>query len=231
MTSWLADGEKYALIGLEVKTEETIPFRELVSGLWAWTDTAALGLPAHWREWIGSVRAEEIEGCNLVLLAKMPSSSPKVLDGENGLLKTRVSGFYRGLLLASTFTPSHPPVLFSGSREDGSFGVRESLTLEIPSLNIFPVLSAQIEYPGRDKIAVFDHAESDWRSKALDIRAPLGWRRAAKQQFLAPPEGRRGRAIDGHDRDLAQARLQRQNRASHQIRVVRQTIERNACFN
>ncbi len=148
MTSWLADGEKYDLIGLAVKIEENITFRELVPGLWAWTDTAALGLPAHWREWIGSIRAEEIEGCNLVLLAKMPSSSPEVLDGENQLLKTRVWTFYRGLLLASTFTPAHPPILFSGSRENGSFGVRECSTLEIPSLNIFrfyqPILAHDV---------------------------------------------------------------------------------------
>jgi hypothetical protein len=137
MTSWLADGEKYALIGLEVKTEETIPFRDLVSGLWAWTDTAALGLPTHWREWIGSVRAEESRAATSSFWLRCRRRRPRSSMARMGFSKPVVSGFYRGLLLASTFTPSHPPVLFSGSREDGSFGVRESLTLEIPSLNIF----------------------------------------------------------------------------------------------
>lgn len=169
---WLADCEKYALIGLEVKIDEDIPFRELSSGLWAWTDNAALGLPEHWREWIGSIRAEEIEGCNLVLLAKMRSSSPQVLDRENQLLTRRVLTFYHGLLLASSFTPSHPPVLFSGACEDGAFGVRESSTLNIPSLNIFrfypPVLAKEIDRAGAlarclGQLASTQPAGSAWR--------------------------------------------------------------------
>ena len=79
----------------------------------------------------------------------MRSSSAQVIDGENQLLTRRVLNLYRGLLLASTFTPSHPPVLFSDAREDGAFGVRESSTLDIPSLNIFrfypPIQACEIE--------------------------------------------------------------------------------------
>jgi hypothetical protein len=91
-TAWMSDAEKYALIGLAVKIEHAIAFRDLVPGLWAWTDRG-LDVPARWREWIGSIRADQIENCNLVLLSKMPSRTPGVLDGENQLLQRRTLGF------------------------------------------------------------------------------------------------------------------------------------------
>lgn len=146
-TEWLADREKYALVGLEVKIEEEFPFSEVVSGLWAWTDQI-LDVSAHWREWLGSIRADQIKNCNLALLSKMPSEVPEVLDGENQLLQRRAWGFYQGLLLSSTFTPSHPPILLTGSRHDGEIGVRQESTIDIPTLNSFrhypPVLPAEI---------------------------------------------------------------------------------------
>lgn len=98
-TSWIADGEKYALIGLSVKIDQhAVPFRELVPGLWAWTDQR-LDLPTHWRKWLGSIRAEQIEDCNFTLLSKMPSKTPNILDAENQLLQWRAWGFYVALLL------------------------------------------------------------------------------------------------------------------------------------
>jgi hypothetical protein len=146
-TAWLDDGEKYALVGLEVKLEQDFPFQEVVPGLWAWTDQT-LDVPAHWREWLGSIRADRIKNCNLVLLSKMPSQTPEVLDAENQLLQRRALGFYQGLLLASEFTPSHPPFLLTGSRTNGEIGVRQESAIDLPSLNLFrffpPVLPAEI---------------------------------------------------------------------------------------
>ncbi len=149
MTSdWLADGEKYALIGLKVKIEGAVPFHELAPGFCAWTDQS-LDVPAHWREWLGSIRADQIENCNLALLCKMPSQTPEVLDAENQLLQRRASGFYVGLLLSSTFTPSHAPILITGARRDGEIDVRQESTLDIPSRNVFrhypPILPGEVE--------------------------------------------------------------------------------------
>jgi hypothetical protein len=95
-SDWVSDGEKYALIGLKTKIEQPIPFREIVPGLWAWTDRM-LDVPAHWRESLGSIRSKEIESCNLVLLSKMVSGSPGVLDGENDYLHPRLWPLYRTL--------------------------------------------------------------------------------------------------------------------------------------
>ena len=147
-TDWLSNREKYALIGLEVKIENAVPFRELETGLWAWTDQS-LEVPAHWPERLGSIRADQIENCNLALLSKMPSQMPEVLDGENQLLQRRAWGFYVGLLLSSTFTPSHPPIVLTGARRDGEIEVQQESTLDIPSLNVFrhypPVLPHELE--------------------------------------------------------------------------------------
>ena len=147
MKEWIAEGEKYALIGLDVKIEHAIPFGEIAPGLWAWTDQK-LDLPADWRTWIGSLRAEEIEGCNFALLSKMPSKRPGVLDGENQLLQRHVWGFYIGLLLSSSFTPSHRSIFLTGSRRDGEIDVRQVSSLDQPALNLFrhylPILPDEV---------------------------------------------------------------------------------------
>jgi hypothetical protein len=130
-SDWISDGEKYALIGLKTKIEQPIPFRELVPGLWAWTDRM-LDVPAHWREWLGTIRSKEIESCNLVFLSKMVSRSPDVLDGEIQQLQNRVYGFYKGLLLASRFSPSHSPIVLTGSRRGDEIGVWQESALDIP---------------------------------------------------------------------------------------------------
>src|SRR5437588_5780449 len=94
-SDWISNGEKYALVGLEVQIEEHVAFREIVEGLWAWAgDTQTIAIPALWQEWLGSIRAEEIGGCNLVLVSKIKSRTPAVLDAENQYLQKRVQSFY-----------------------------------------------------------------------------------------------------------------------------------------
>jgi hypothetical protein len=146
---WIDDGEKYGLIGLAVQVEQPIPLRQVAPGLWAWTTNGALPIPDHWREWLGTIRAGEIEGSNLILLCKMQSSAPDILDAENQQLERRIRAFYRGLLLSSTFTPAHNPILLTGARRDGVVDVRQESSFDAPSLNLFrhysPILLGEIE--------------------------------------------------------------------------------------
>jgi hypothetical protein len=83
------DGNKYGLAGLSIKLENDIPQGEVAPRLIALTD-ARFEIPSHWREWLGSIRAREVEDCNLFLLSKLRSASPDVLDGENKELQQLV---------------------------------------------------------------------------------------------------------------------------------------------
>jgi hypothetical protein len=142
--TWIDDGEKYALVGLSVKVEEDIPFQQFTSYLWASVETT-FNIPIHWREWLGSIRAEEVDDCNLLLLSKLHSLRSDVLDDENKKLQQRVSYFYSGLLLASTFAPAHKPVMLTGSRRDGEIDIRSQNDFDCPIPCIFrpypPVLA------------------------------------------------------------------------------------------
>ena len=122
--TWIDDGEKYALVGLKVKVDGHIPSGMIAPYLQVLADTT-FNVPPHWQEWLGSIRAREVESCNLFLLSKLPSSTPGILDAENQQLQQRASNFYVGLLLASTFAPAHKPVRLSGSRRDGEIDIRQ----------------------------------------------------------------------------------------------------------
>jgi hypothetical protein len=134
---WIEDGEKYALLGLSVKiTDPNIarldlsPHFQIVAG-------SDFMIPDEWREWLGSIRVEEVEACDLFVAAKVRSATPDVLDGENNLLTNRLWAFYRGLLLSSTFATAHKPVILTGSCRNGEIGLRQQQDLDVPIPNDF----------------------------------------------------------------------------------------------
>jgi hypothetical protein len=135
--NWIADGEKYALLGLNVKvTDPSIakldlsPHFQIIGG-------NDFKVPDEWREWLGSIRVEEVEACDLFIAAKLKSAAPEILDGENQLLTQRLWGFYRGLLLSSTFAAAHKPVILTGSCAEGEIGLRQQQDLDPPVPNDF----------------------------------------------------------------------------------------------
>jgi hypothetical protein len=129
--AWIEDWEKYALVGLNVEIDGHLPSGKIAPTLWVLADTI-FDVPRYWHEWLGSIRAREVEECNLFLISKLASLAPDVLDAENQELQQRVSKFYIGLLLASTFAPAHRPVMLTGSRRDGEIGVYVSITILTP---------------------------------------------------------------------------------------------------
>jgi hypothetical protein len=133
---WVVDGEKYALVGLEVELEWELRSEQIAPNLWALSGPE-FRVPAHWREWIGSIRVNQVERCNLFLLSKLASAKPEILDSENKQLKERVHKCYLGLLLASRLAPRHRPVILTESRRDGDIGVRQHQDLECPVPRIF----------------------------------------------------------------------------------------------
>ncbi len=170
--SWVGDNEKYALLGLNIKGAETGFADEQISPELAVLTRAAFKMPAHWREWLGSIRAEEVEDCDLFILSKLDSKQPGVLDGENQTLQARVWNFYRGLLLTSTFATAHKPVILTGSREGDEIGVRQTQDLESPAPSIFrpypEVSQAELRKAARvaaqlGRIVLIANGDSHWR--------------------------------------------------------------------
>ena len=175
---WMEDGEKYALVGLNVNIDENLPWGKIAPNLWVLADTT-FNVPPHWKEWLGSIRAEEVEECNLFLLSKLASLTPDVLNAENQKLQQRVLNFYLGLLLASTFAPAHRPVMLTGSRRDGEIDVRQSQDFDSPVPCLFrrypPVVPEDIRLAAQlgeklDALATTPLASGHWRLfRVLDI--------------------------------------------------------------
>lgn len=133
---WIIDGEKYALVGLEVKFEGAPPPERVSRDLWVLT-TTTFDVPPEWREWLGSIRTDEVAGSNLFLVSKLASVTPDILDGENQSLQQHVWHFYVGLLLSVMFSPSHKPVMLTGARRDGVIDIRQQRDLELPAPQVF----------------------------------------------------------------------------------------------
>ena len=130
-STWIDDGGKYAFIGLSVKLEGQIPSGSVRSNLSVLADTK-FTVPPNWREWLRTIRTDEVEDCNLFLLSKLASSAPDVLDAENQKLQQRVWNFYVGLLLARSFAPAYRPVMLTGSRRDGEIDLRQQQDFDTP---------------------------------------------------------------------------------------------------
>jgi hypothetical protein len=146
--TWISDDEKYAFVGLSVKTDGPIPSGKISANLWTLVD-ASFKIPPNWREWLGTIRADEVAICNLFLLSKCPSQTPDVLDAENKRLQQLAWNFYVGLLLSSTFAPAHRPVFLTGSRRAGEIDVRQQQDLEPPIPRTFapypPIVQSDIQ--------------------------------------------------------------------------------------
>lgn len=134
--NWIADGEKYALVGLSVKTEGTLP-QGIISPRLSILTRTQFEFPSLWKEWIGTIRSKQVESSNLFLLSKIKSEHVGILDGENRTLEHLVSLFYAGLVLASPFSVAHKPVRLTGSRRNGEVDVRSQADFEIPVPNAF----------------------------------------------------------------------------------------------
>lgn len=128
---WIEDGEKFALIGLDVELEPDVSRFDLLGGLIVLRH-ADFVLPGYWRQWLGSMRVDDVSGCSLFLLAKLRSSQPEVLDGENQRLNAAVGDWFMGLVLETNFATSDALFIASGSCKDGKVDVRQFGSIRPP---------------------------------------------------------------------------------------------------
>ena len=129
-------GEKYALITM--RTYAPDPTRQaatrIASGVWAW-DRFPITLDGNWKEWIGSVRERTLRDANLVLVAKMPSTTPEVQDHENEYLKREVYLLFQAILLTASVPIYDTPAMVTGSHRNGRPEMRQ-LTDVPPPLSL-----------------------------------------------------------------------------------------------
>ncbi len=141
--TWIADGEKYALIGLDVRFEGASLPEKLAPGLRVFTKTR-LYVPTEWEAWLGSIRTEEISSINLYFVRTIPSATPSELDGENKSLLESLKYLYIGLLLSAMFSPYRKPIMLTGARLKGVIDIRQQKDLEIPAPQIFRLYPAVV---------------------------------------------------------------------------------------
>lgn len=169
--SWIDEGQKYAVIALSVKLDGPVPLQEMTPNHWAFAD-ARFDMPMQWREWLGTIRTEEVEQSNLFLFSKTLSQVPEIVDAETAELKRHAGHFYAGLLLASPFAPAHKPVMLAGYRQHGEISVRSQDDYDpaIPSIvrHYPPVTFAELQLAAKiaSQIAAIETASltgGHWR--------------------------------------------------------------------
>ncbi|OYU91964.1 MAG: hypothetical protein CFE29_03715 [Bradyrhizobiaceae bacterium PARB1] len=169
---WVEDGEKYAILGLSVKFNAALIENPAILPELSILPRAAFKMPEHWRDWLGTIRAEEVDNCDFFIVSKMRSKHPEVLDQDSQILQRRIWSFYRGLLLTSTFSPAHKPVVLTGARVEGEIGVRQVQDLDSPAPSIFkpyPELTraglqqAADIAAGLERLGQTAHGDSHWR--------------------------------------------------------------------
>jgi len=97
----LRAGDKFSCIAFKsVAVDDSLAKQPLDLGgdFWA-LPNHPFTLDKHWREWIGKIKAEEVDRCNLFLVATKHSTRPDVLDDENQTLSRRLNRLLHGLLL------------------------------------------------------------------------------------------------------------------------------------
>ena len=130
-------------------------------------------LPAHWREWIGTIESEQIENrTGLLLLAKCASDRPDVLDAENQRLQRRSQWLYWGLLASGRHWVEGAAIQLTGAYAGNEVSVRQKGRM-------LPVLTLRAMQPSRVQEHDLRRAASLAR-KLGELLARPGVRRAQR---------------------------------------------------
>lgn len=128
---WIKDGEKFALIGLDVPVEPEFTEMVLDDGMMALADRS-FELPDYWKNWLGSIRVEQINECTLFLLAKCESQTVGIVDGEDKCLISKVGHWMMGLCLSQKISVTEGIFQAVGHCKDGKIDIRNFSSLVPP---------------------------------------------------------------------------------------------------
>lgn len=121
----LMTGDKFACIAFKnLAVDESLAASlDLGEGLWALT-AHPFTLDKHWKEWIGKIKAEQVDRCNFFLIVTKASMVPHILDAENKMLGQRVNRLIYGLLLQAI--PDHiDGFVLSGAQLSNEIQIRQ----------------------------------------------------------------------------------------------------------
>lgn len=97
----LANNDKFALVAI-LNAYSSLPVNaehELADGTWV-LDRVPLGFEDPWREWVGSIRFDALKRANVVLLRKLPSTNPEIVDSQHEELARPIEWMFYLLQLA-----------------------------------------------------------------------------------------------------------------------------------
>lgn len=140
-------GEKFSLISISrACVVDDPPVRlDLPHGYFS-TVSLPGKIDPHWREWLGSIRAEEWERADLYFGYKMKSNTLEVLDEENKSLNLRSLAFYWALFLTDYVRISSKPINMTGAMLETGINVRSLGSMVQPYfVQGTPLLSSRID--------------------------------------------------------------------------------------
>lgn len=133
----ITPGEKFALIALpKVRVAESVTQITLRPGMFVTRDLP-FALAEQWQQWIGNIRSKELVEAGFYIVAKLRSSTPDVLDGENQQLMKCVCMFLDSLLLVETPVCVTSPFLLTGTATANGFNVRQLAGMARPVRHAF----------------------------------------------------------------------------------------------
>ncbi len=124
-----SDNEKFSLLAVNhcftyVKEEV-----ELSDGTWALPKMPTV-VGDTWASWIGTIRLERLTGANFILLRRVASTNPEVLDGEHNELFQEVMTLFWLLQLSGVVQYGGPAQALQGSFERGEANVRQMVQVD-----------------------------------------------------------------------------------------------------
>lgn len=110
MATLLADGDQFALLAIETRSEIMLAPTEMLPGLWI-SSSPPIEMDEFWRDTLGSHQSDQFEACTLFALVRGVRSDPDFrVSGARDLWQ-----IWTGLLLAERFGTDQDPFLIVGN--------------------------------------------------------------------------------------------------------------------
>jgi hypothetical protein len=93
--------------------------QQLAYGTWV-CQKLPISIEAHWKEWLGTLRLEELERSNLFIIKSAESVNPHVLDDEHTALEKQVSQTFEALHVLGCLEYERANLLCGSFSEDQS---------------------------------------------------------------------------------------------------------------